>query len=147
MHFTMYSIYVVATPNTPTISSPLSPSNSPTSFLTLISPSKNQVVLVLICNYYLCHCIIAPSRDPNDSSMSNLLNTSEAVAITAVVCGLCSFTAGLVLGLLLSRYCTYCHRTGKRVATDRPPVYEDITPEKGAGIELQHNEAYGQVSL
>ena len=96
---------------------------------------------MFICNIVILrHCAYtAPSRDPNGSSTSNLLNTSEAVAITAVVCGLCSFTAGLVLGLLLSRYCTYCHRTGKRVATDRPPVYEDITPEKGAGIELQHN--------
>ena len=138
-----HSIYVVDTPIAPNIPSSSSPYMSPT----LISPSKNQIFRCLSAMKVIMPLHVAPSRDSGGSSMSNLLNTSEAVAITAVVCGLCSFTAGLVLGLLLSRYCPYCHRTGKRVATDRPPVYEDITPEKGAGIELQHNEAYGHVSL
>ena len=140
VHAYHHSIYVVDTPIAPNIPSSSSPYMSPT----LISPSKNQICR---CLSVIMQLHVAPSRDSDNSSMSNLLNTSEAVAITAVVCGLCSFTAGLVLGLLLSRYCTYCHRTGKRVATDRPPVYEDITPEKGAGIELQHNDAYGRVSL
>ena len=67
------------------------------------------------------------------------LTITEAVVITAVVCVLCSFTAGLVLGALLTRYSVCCHRSEKRVQTAG-------SSEKGAGIELKTNEAYEYVS-
>ena len=94
----------------------------------------------------------APTTSPlcscGNSSMStsSSLSTSDAVAITAVVGGLCSFTAGLLLGVLLTRYHVHCHRKQKRGQTERPPVYEDIQSEMKADIELQHNEAYGHIS-
>ena len=74
------------------------------------------------------------------------LSTADAVAITAVVGGLCSFTAGLLLGVLLTRCHVHCHRKQKRGQTERPPVYEDIQSEMKIDIELQHNEAYGHIS-
>ena len=77
---------------------------------------------------------------------SSSLSTADAVAITAVVGGLCSFTAGLLLGVLLTQCHVHCCRKQKRGQTERPPVYEDIQPEMKADIELQHNEAYGHIS-
>ena len=77
---------------------------------------------------------------------SSSLSTAGAVAITAVVAGLCSFTAGLLLGVLLTRCGVHCRRKQKRGQTERPPVYEDIQPDEKAGIELKHNEAYGHIS-
>ena len=70
------------------------------------------------------------SHGNSSMSTSNSLSRADAVAITAVVGGLCSFTAGLLLG----------------VQTERPPVYKDVQPEMKADIELQHNEAYGQIN-
>ena len=64
------------------------------------------------------------------------LNTADAVAITAVVGGLCSFAAGLLLGVLLTRCHVHCHRKQKRGQTEKPPVYEDIQPEMKADLEL-----------
>ena len=67
--------------------------------------------------------------------------------ISAVVAGLCSFTAGMLLGVLLTRCNVHCHRQQKSGQTERPPVYEDIQPEtKVVYIQLQKNEAYGQIS-
>ena len=61
-----------------------------------------------------------------DSSEHESLSTADAVAITAVVGGLCSFTAGLLLNwCLLTRCSVHCHRKQKRGQTERPPVYED----------------------
>ena len=78
------------------------------------------------------------------TTSSSSLSTSEAVVITAVVCVVCSFTAGLLLGVLLTRCSVNCHRNQERDLTE--PVYEtDILPKKGAGIELQCNEAYGRI--
>ena len=74
------------------------------------------------------------------------LSTAEAVATTAVVCGVCSFTAGLLLGVLLTQCHGHCHRKQKRGQTEIPPVYEDITLEKTPpAIELHNNEAYGPI--
>ena len=76
------------------------------------------------------------------------LSRAGAVVITAVVCGVCSFTAGLLVGVLLTRCNVHCHREQKRGQTERSPVYEDIQSEKKRPhIELQHNEAYGQFQL
>ena len=55
-------------------------------------------------------------------------------------------TAGLLLGVLLTRCNVHCHKQQKRGQTERPPVYEDIQPETTAGIELQINETDGQLS-
>ena len=77
---------------------------------------------------------------------SSSLSTADAVAITAVVGGLCSFTAGLLLGVLLTQCHVHCHRKQKRGQTERPPVYEDIQLEMKADIELKHNEAYGHIT-
>ena len=79
-------------------------------------------------------------------STSSLLSTADAVGITAVVGGLCSFTAGLLLGVLLTQCYVHCYRKQKRGQTERPPVYEDLQPEMKADIELKHNEAYGHIS-
>ena len=68
------------------------------------------------------------------------------MAISAVMAGLCSFTAGPLLGVLLTRCDVHCRRRQKRGQTERPLVYEDIQPDEKAGIELKRNEAYGQVS-
>ena len=78
---------------------------------------------------------------------SSSLSTADAVAITAVVGGLCSFTAGLLLGVILTRCSVHYHRKQKRGQTERPPVYEDIQPEMKTDIELQHNEAYRHASF
>ena len=76
----------------------------------------------------------------------NSLSRAGAVVITAVVCVVCSFTAGLLLGVLLTRCSVHCHGKQKRGQTERPPVYEDIHSEnKTTTIELQHNEAYGHL--
>ena len=65
---------------------------------------------------------------------------------TAVVCVVCSFTAGLLLGVLLTQCHGHCHRKQKRGQTEIPPVYEDITLEKTpSAIELHSNDAYGHI--
>ena len=74
---------------------------------------------------------------------SGSLSTGEAVVATAVVCVVCSFTAGLLVGVLLTQCVGVCGRRRKRGQTEIPPVYEDITLEKTAAIQLQTNEAYG----
>ena len=75
---------------------------------------------------------------------STSLSTVEVAVITAVVCVVCSFTAGLLLGALLTRCGVHCHRKQERGQTE--PVCEtDVLPEKGSGIELQCNEAYGHI--
>ena len=71
------------------------------------------------------------------------LNTAEAVATTAVVSGVCCFIAGLVVCSLLTRCHGHCHRKGKR---DDLVIYEDIPLEKKPTIQLQTNEAYGNIS-
>ena len=73
------------------------------------------------------------------------LSIVEAVATTAVVCVVCSFTAGLLLGVLLTQcHCHgHCHRKGKKdQQTEIPPVYEDISLEKTPTFEMKTNEAY-----
>ena len=79
-------------------------------------------------------------------SGSNSLSTAEAVATTAVVCVVCSFTAGLLLGVLLTQCHGHCHRKGKREQIEISPVYEDIPLEKTPAIELKTNDAYGPIS-
>ena len=63
-------------------------------------------------------------------SEKSSLSTAEAVVTTAVVCVVCSFVAGLLLGVLLTQCHGHCHRKQKRGQTEIPPVYEDITMEK-----------------
>ena len=76
-------------------------------------------------------------------STSSSLSKTEAVIITAVVCVVCSFTVGLLIGILLT-LCNVHYHKKRDLQTERPPVYEDITLEKKrTDIELQHNEAYG----
>ena len=82
----------------------------------------------------------------HESEGSSSLNTAEVVATTAVVCVMCSFTAGLLLGVLLTQCHVHCHRKQKRGQTEIPPVYEDIPLEKKPAIELHSNEAYGHIS-
>ena len=84
--------------------------------------------------------------DQNERKISSL-STAEAVVTTAVVCVVCSFTAGLLLGVLLTQCHGHCHRKQKKGQTEIPPVYEDITLEKiqPPGIKLQSNEAYGPI--
>ena len=48
------------------------------------------------------------------------------MVITAVVCVVCSFTAGLLLGVLVTLCNVHYHKKQKRDQTERPPVYEDI---------------------
>ena len=82
------------------------------------------------------------SADCNESTSSSL-NRAEAVAITVVVCVVCSFTVGLLIGIPLT-LCNVHYHKKRDLQTKRPPVYEDITLEKKrTDIELQHNEAYG----
>ena len=74
------------------------------------------------------------------------LSTAEAVITTAVVCVVCSFTAGLLLGVLLTQCHGHCHRKQKRGQTEIPPVYEDITMERTPpAIELHSKDAYGPI--
>ena len=76
-----------------------------------------------------------------DSSIS-----TETVIITAVVCVVCSFTVGLLIGILVT-LCNVHYHKKRDVQTERPHVYEDITLEKKrTDIELQHNEAYGHIT-
>ena len=70
---------------------------------------------------------------------SGSLSTGEAVVATAVVCVVCSFTAGLLVGVLLTQCVGVCGRRRKRGQTEIPPVYEDITLEKTPAIQLQNN--------
>ena len=83
---------------------------------------------------------LTPSNPPTSSSSS--LSTGEAVVATAVVCVVCSFTAGLLVGVLLTQCVGVCGRRRKRGQSEIPPVYEDITLEKTPAIQLQTNEAY-----
>ena len=83
--------------------------------------------------------------DQNEREISSL-STAEAVVTTAVVCVVCSFTAGLLLGVLLTQCHGHCHRKQKRGQTEIVPVYEDITLEKTPrAIELHSNDAYGPI--
>ena len=84
-------------------------------------------------------------REKQNSSSADL-STVEAVATTAAVCVVCSFTAGLLLGVLLTQCRGHCHRKGKRGQTEIPPVYEDIPLENTPAIELKTNDAYGPIS-
>ena len=76
---------------------------------------------------------------------SNTLSRTDAVVITAVVCVLCGFTAGLLVGGVLTQCCgkrwKYWQKTGQieKYATD----YENPNPNQNNGdIEIQRNEAY-----
>ena len=81
-----------------------------------------------------------------DLLKTSSLSTAEAVVTTAVVCVVCSFTAGLLLGVLLTQCHGHCHRKQKRGQTEIPPVYEDITLEKTPhAIQLHSNDAYGPI--
>ena len=51
---------------------------------------------------------------------------SKAEAVVAVVCVVCSFTAGLLLGVLVTLCNVHYHKKQKRDQTERPPVYESI---------------------
>ena len=84
--------------------------------------------------------------DQNERKISSL-SIAEAVVTTAVVCVVCSFTAGLLLGILLTQCHGHCHRKQRRCQTETYPVYEDIPLEKiqPPGIKLQSNEAYGPI--
>ena len=65
-------------------------------------------------------------------------------ATTAVVCVVCSFTAGLLLGVLLTQCHGHCHRKGKRGQTEIPSVFPlENTP----AIELTSIVAYGPTSM
>ena len=80
----------------------------------------------------------------NDNSLSKF----ETVIITAVVCVVCSFIIGLLIGVLLTRCNVRRHSRPRSGQTERRPsekrhVYEDIQPKKD--IKLQHNEAYGHL--
>ena len=75
------------------------------------------------------------------------LSTTEAVATTAVVCVVFSFTAGLILGLILTQCHVQCQRKQRRAKTEMPPVYEDISLSEKIppAIVLHGNEAYGHI--
>ena len=81
---------------------------------------------------------ISPQNiDRTKTDSSEKLSTAEAVVTAgSVVCGVCSFTTGLLLGVLLTQCHGHCHRKGKRGQTEIPPVYEDIPLEKTPPIEL-----------
>ena len=109
----------------------------------------------IIVNY--CHLHSVPTATPLDAvncmmcyscntGTGSSLSTADTVGISAVVAGLCSFAAGLLHGVLLTRCGAHCRRKQKRGQTERPLVYEDIQPDEKAGIELKHNEAYGHIS-
>ena len=114
------------------------------------TPSPETVMCIAINTSIPSENTLASSSSPtpgplvtgdiHHNSTRESLSTAAKVAITAVVCVLCSFTAGLVLGALLTRYSVCCHRSEKRVQTAG-------SSEKGAGIELRNNEAYEGVSL
>ena len=108
---------------------------------TIAIPSKFPTVYTYKAIYHNSICTV-PRSDHNSLQLSR----AGAVVITAVVCVVCSFTAGLLLGVLLTRCSVHCHGKQKRGQTERPPVYEDIQSEnKTTNIELQHNEAYGHL--
>ena len=99
--------------------------------------------------WYFKYTNFSMSTGPMDAggnchSASCSLSTSDVVAITAVVTGLCSVMTGLLLGVLLTR-CIHCRR--KTDQTQRPPVYKDIPADRKTGIELKHNEAYGHIQI
>ena len=82
--------------------------------------------------------------DQNERKFSSL-STAEAVVTTAVVCVVCSFTAGLLLGVLLTQCHGHCHRKQKRGQTETYPVYEDIYPWRRYSLQglscraMKHN--------
>ena len=87
-----------------------------------------------------------PDNDADNCrcSENSSLSTAEAVVTTAVVCVVCSFTAGLLLGVLLTQCHGHCQQ--KRGQTEIPPVDEDITLERTPpAIELHSNDAYGPI--
>ena len=63
--------------------------------------------------------------------------TADVVATTAVVSGLCNFMAGLLVGGAF----TWCWRKywnqQKREQRERPPVYEEVEPNKNTSIATE----------
>ena len=66
---------------------------------------------------------------------------------TAVVCVVCSFTAGLLLGVLLTQCHVHCRRKQEKGQTEIPAMELKSNEAYGSishsAIELQSNEAYG----
>ena len=94
----------------------------------------------------MCIDFVIIKPDNCGSVERSSLTTAEAVVTTAVVCVVCSFTAGLLLGVLLTQCHGHCHRKQKRGQTEISPVYEDSTLEKTPPvIELHNNDAYGHI--
>ena len=93
--------------------------------------------------FYIGESLIDCNEEIRVDSESHSLSRGGAVAITAVVCVVCSFTAGLLLGVLLTRCNVHCHGKQSEGQTEKAHVYEDIPLEnKKVAIELKQNEAY-----
>ena len=81
----------------------------------------------------------------NSTESTSLLSTAGVLTITVAtaVCVLCSFTAGLLVCGMLARCCgKWC----KREQREETPDYVNIGPNTNASIELQQNEAYGNIN-
>ena len=109
-------------------------------------PSPSLFFCVIFDRSILVYTDTSESSREKQNSSSAALRTAEVVATTAVVCVVCSFTAGLLLGVLLTQCHSHCHRKGKRGQTEIPPVYEDTPLENTPAIELKTNDAYGPIS-
>ena len=105
----MYVLLYIPTATVPVTTLPQTP----------LPPSKCSGCLLILWLFWL-------KSDNCGSAEKSSLSTAEAVVTTAVVCGVCSFTAGLLLGVLLTQCHGHCHRKQKRGQTEIPPVYEAL---------------------
>ena len=74
------------------------------------------------------------------------LSTAEAVGIAIVLSSIVSFTAGLLVALVIA-YC-YIRQMTQKALDSRQPVhmYEDVTLEISRDIDLKENAAYNVIS-
>ena len=74
------------------------------------------------------------------------LSTAEAVGIAIVLSSIVSFTAGLLVALVIA-YC-YIRQMTQKALDSRQPVhmYEDVTLEISRNIDLKENAAYNVIS-
>ena len=107
---------------------------------------ENKIMAMLQYSFVL---IFLVGYSQNNTEPNTSPTTSAATSIIASVCGICSFIFGLLLGGVLTGVILIrCKKEGKKlspVQTECPHIYEDIKLERGAGIDLHHNDAYGRV--
>ena len=84
----------------------------------------------------------------NTGQANTGLSTAEAVGITFVLTFIVSFSAGLLVALVIA-YCYNQRQKGQYSPRDTrqpAPMYEDVSIAVSKDIELKENVAYGPIN-